>query len=87
MNHIELARALAMKKTRLEAMKREQERAAECREILGAIDADERLIRRSNLRLMNINNGINKIREEIFSLEQQLGITGNGDPEKIPDVG
>ena len=87
MSTLETARLLAMKKTRRDSLIKARDAAAETRETLGIIDAPENLIRVSNLRLMELNGAINKINDEIFALEQKLGITPDWTSgDKIPDV-
>lgn len=82
---IERARELARKKVYRESLKRMQANAAETRETLGMIDADPKLIRAADLRLMELNNSINQLNEEIFSMEQELGIAPEGEAgDRIP---
>ena len=89
-NTISIARAIAMKETRLDAMLRTRDNAAETRETLGMIDAPDTLIRASDRRIMELNNAINKIRDEIFVLKQRIGIdcAGPGNPaqDDIPGM-
>lgn len=82
---IEKAGELARKKTYRDSLKRMQANAAETRQTLGEIGADEKLIRAADRRLMEINNEITRLNDEIFSLEKELGITREGDNRvKIP---
>lgn len=70
---------LARKKVYRDSLKRMQRGAAETREALGMIGADERMIRAADLRLMELNNEISKLNGEIFALEQMLGIAREGE--------
>lgn len=71
---IERAKELSRKKTYRDSLKRMQANTAETRQTLGEIGADERLIRTADRRLMEINNEITRLNDEIFSMEQELGI-------------
>lgn len=74
---IETARMLGMKKSRRAAMLRMRDNAAETRETLGMIGAEQRLIRAADRRLMELNNEINRLNDEIYAMEQELGITND----------
>ena len=76
---IDMARELARKKVQRDALKKMQANAAETRETLGMIDAEAKMIRAADMRLMEINNEITRINGEIFELEKKMGITREGE--------
>ena len=79
MGIMDTARELARKKVFRENLKRMQQAAADQRQALGAIGADEKTIRRADLRLMEISNQITRENDAIHRMEQELGIAPGGD--------
>ena len=79
MSSIDTARELARKKVYRDSLKRMQEKTAQQRQALGAMGADEKMIRRADLRLAEISNQITRENDAIFRMEQELGITPGGE--------
>ena len=75
---IDTARELSRTKVYRDSLMRARANAAETRETLGMIDAEPNLIRRADLRVMELSNEITRLNDEIFALELQMGITPEG---------
>lgn len=74
MSTFETASELARRRIYRDSLMRMRDRAAETRETLGMIDAEPKMIRTADLRLMELNSAITQENDAIFSLEQKLGI-------------
>lgn len=74
MNAIEAARLLGMKRARLEMLHQLRYIASVQREKLSKTRAEPPRIRAADAQLMHYNNEITKLNDEIFAMEQKLGI-------------
>lgn len=79
MGAFERAGELARKKIYRDSLLRMRRGAAETREMLGMIGADTCLIRAADMRLMELNNAITRAGDEIFAMEQEMGIGREGE--------
>lgn len=71
---IEDARALRRKRVYRESLKKMMDRAAEDRRALAALDAPEGQVLRARLRVQELAGEITRLSEEIFQLEEKLGL-------------